>query len=46
MGRFGYYSKLSGQVPQESDPPKNFPIRWIVTYIVDSAIRQRLKNWN
>ena len=22
MGRLGYYSKLSGQAPKESDPPK------------------------
>jgi len=28
MGRLGYYSKLSGQAPQESDlPPKNFAHR-------------------
>ena len=27
MGRLGYYSKLSGQAPQESDPPKNFRLR-------------------
>jgi len=30
MGRFRYFSKLSGQAPQESDPPprkKNFASR-------------------
>ena len=27
MGTLGYYSKLSGQAPQESDPKKNLALR-------------------
>ena len=27
MGRLGYYSKLSGQAPQESDPKKKLALR-------------------
>ena len=38
MGRLGYYSKLSGQALQESDPPppkkKKFPDRLICETVV------------